>query len=67
MLSHRPLHELASDSLSDLKQRNIVRPDFIDSLLGKYVAEHAGYYSTMVWILMMLEQWFKQDTASGRA
>jgi len=59
LLSHRPLYELARDNLSDLKGRGIVRADFIDALFERHVAEHAGYYSTMVWILMMLELWFK--------
>ena len=38
----------------------IVRPDFIDQLLTTHVADHPAYYGTMVWILMMLEQWFQQ-------
>jgi len=59
LLSHRPLYELARDNLSDLKGRGIIRADFIDALFGRHVAEHAGYYSTMVWILIMLELWFK--------
>jgi asparagine synthase (glutamine-hydrolysing) len=24
------------------------------------MAEHAAYHGTMVWVLMMLEQWFQQ-------
>ena len=57
---HKPLQQLASDSLTDLKKRNIVRPDFIDTLVGKHLNEHAGYHGTMVWVLMMMEQWFRQ-------
>ncbi len=56
---HKPLQELASDSLSDLKSRSIVRSDFIDKLLGEHLDEHAGYHGTMVWVLMMLEQWYR--------
>ena len=54
------LQQLAGDSLTDLKARGIVRAEFIDRLLGQHLAEHAGYHGTMVWVLMMLEQWFKQ-------
>lgn len=54
------LKQLSLDSLSDLKKRNIVRPEFIDSLFSQHLQEHAGYHGTMVWVLMMLEQWFKQ-------
>lgn len=57
---HKPLQELAADSLNGLKSRNIVRAEFIDKLLGQHLAEHAGYHGTMVWVLMMLEQWFRQ-------
>jgi len=57
---HAPLQQLAIDSLSDLKKRNIVRADFIDTLVGQHLQEHAGYHGTMVWVLMMMEQWFKQ-------
>jgi len=58
--THRPLREIAADSLSDLKSRNIIRTDFIDQLLDQHLHEHASYHGTMVWLLMMLEYWFKQ-------
>jgi asparagine synthase (glutamine-hydrolysing) len=51
---------LAFDSLSDLKRRAIVRADFIDALLATRVAEHPAWHGRMVWLLMMLEQWFGQ-------
>ena len=57
---HKPLQALASDSLSDLKSRRIVSSDFIDKLLEQHLNEHAGYHGTMVWVLMMLEQWYRQ-------
>jgi len=58
--AHRPLRQIALDSLADLKQRRIVRPEFIDELTSTHVESHASYYGTMVWVLMMLEQWLKQ-------
>jgi asparagine synthase (glutamine-hydrolysing) len=57
---HKPLQQLATDSLTDLKKRKIVRGEFIDQLVGQHLSEHAGYHGTMVWVLMMLEQWYKQ-------
>jgi len=57
--AYRPLRQLALDSMADLKKRGIVRPQFIDELTSTHVATHASYYGTMVWVLMMLEQWFK--------
>jgi asparagine synthase (glutamine-hydrolysing) len=56
---HRPLRELAMDSLTDLKRRGIVRPDFIDELTSTLLANHPSYYGVMIWVLMMLEQWLK--------
>jgi asparagine synthase (glutamine-hydrolysing) len=51
---------LAFDSLSDLKRRAVVRADFIDTLLAARVAQQPAWYGRMVWLLMMLEQWFAQ-------
>jgi len=63
--SHPPLLQLALDNLADLKRRNIIRPEFIDELTSLHVKSHAGYYGTMVWILIMLEQWFRQHRGSA--
>lgn len=57
LATHPGLQELTGDSLSSLKQRGIVRPAFIDELLDRHHAEHATYFGTMVWTLLMLEQW----------
>ncbi len=64
--NHAPLKALASDALRSLGDRGIVRPDFIRSLLDYRLAEHSGYYGEMVWILMMLEQWFQVKAPSFR-
>lgn len=61
---HKPLQALASDSLSDLKSRHIINEKFIDKLLERHLGEHAGYHGTMVWVLMMLEQWYRQRQGS---
>ncbi len=60
---HAGLRQLAYDSLSDLKRRRIVRAEFIDTLLNHHLADHPAYHGTMVWVLMMLEQWFLQHAA----
>ncbi len=57
------LKQITLDSLHDLKKRNIVKQSFIDNLTNNYINEHAGYYGTMIWILMMLEQWYKHNEA----
>lgn len=64
--THKPLQDLAKDSLGSLKSRSIVRPEFIDELTGTHLSQHAAYYGTMVWVLMMLEMWFQQQPARVR-
>ncbi len=56
---HAQLKALAADSLSDLKSRHFIRTDYIDALLDQHLKEHASYHGTMIWILMMLECWYK--------
>jgi asparagine synthase (glutamine-hydrolysing) len=58
--TYKPLAQLALDSLSDLKKRMIIRPVFIDELMSNHLHTHAAYFGSMVWVLMMLEEWFRQ-------
>lgn len=55
--THPGLKELAWDSLDALKNRNLIRASFVDELINERHGQHAAYYGTMIWILMMLEQW----------
>ena len=57
LVDHRPLFDLAVDSIGLLRQRGIVQPRFLDELIGTRLREHPAYYGTMVWILMMLGLW----------
>jgi asparagine synthase (glutamine-hydrolysing) len=66
LVTHAPLHEFARASLQGLAQRGIVRPAFIDMLFTQRLREHPDYYGTMVWILMMLEQWFVHHRPATR-
>jgi asparagine synthase (glutamine-hydrolysing) len=61
------LRSLAFDSLSDLRRRGIVRADFVDALLARHLPGQPGRHGTMVWVLMMLEQWFAQRRPAGSA
>jgi asparagine synthase (glutamine-hydrolysing) len=65
MRTHARLQELVASSLESLKQRGVVRGGFIDELLSQRIAEHAAYYGTMAWVLMMLEQWWQQHRAGS--
>ena len=57
--SHKALNELARDNLHDLASRHIVRSEFMADLIDNRLPTHPPFYGTMVWVLMMLEQWFK--------
>jgi asparagine synthase (glutamine-hydrolysing) len=64
--SHEPLRDMAHESLGRLARLRWIRPDFIERLTGEHMASHAGYYGTMVWVLVMLEQWIEQsDTGTS--
>ncbi|CAD5375217.1 Asparagine synthetase (glutamine-hydrolyzing) [Rubrivivax sp. A210] len=52
------LGRLARDSVRGLGERGIVRREFTSRLVDEFLPQHPGYYGEMVWIMMMLEQWF---------
>jgi asparagine synthase (glutamine-hydrolysing) len=54
------LRALAFDSLAGLRRRRIVRAGFIDTLLASGMPAQPARHGEMVWLLMMLEQWFAQ-------
>jgi asparagine synthase (glutamine-hydrolysing) len=61
-VKHKPLCDLAEDSMRGLVERGVLRAEFVNSLFARYLREHPGYYGEMVWISMMLEQWFKRKS-----
>jgi asparagine synthase (glutamine-hydrolysing) len=60
------LREMALDNLHDLTLRHIIQPQFITELVDNRLSTHPPYYGTMIWILMMLEQWFKEHIEGKR-
>jgi asparagine synthase (glutamine-hydrolysing) len=59
MSTYAPLQDLAYDSLSGLKGRGYIRPEFIDEAIRLHREGHAGYYGELIWVLMMLELWLE--------
>jgi len=57
------LHAFAVDALARLDAQGIVRAGFSRALLDVHLREHPGYYGEMVWILMMLSEWFRSRSA----
>jgi asparagine synthase (glutamine-hydrolysing) len=54
LLGHKPLLELATESIRSLSKHGYVQRKFIDDLLDKRLQEHPKYFGSMVWVLMML-------------
>lgn len=59
LLTHDRLRSVADDALRSLAARGILRGEFLDTLLAHVRSGHAGYYGTMVWVLMILELWLR--------
>ena len=62
-VDHEPLNKLATNALRGLAERNIVRHEFIDSLLREHLPAHPGFYGELVWIMTMLELWMQARPA----
>jgi asparagine synthase (glutamine-hydrolysing) len=63
---HAPLQKIAYGSLEQLGDRGIVRKEFTRELIDVVKSGHAGYYGTMVWVLMMLELWLAHHHGPGK-
>ena len=59
VMRHPALRELATDSIRSFATRGIVRPAFVDDLVKTHLPSHPHYYGTLVWIMMMAEQWMR--------
>jgi asparagine synthase (glutamine-hydrolysing) len=60
------LHALARDSVRGLGERGIVQREFTETLVDDILPQHPGFYGEMVWILLMLEQWFRHHLPDFR-
>jgi asparagine synthase (glutamine-hydrolysing) len=54
---YAPLAELAADSLAAFARRGIVQRAYLDRLIAEHRTGHATYFGTMIWVLMLAEQW----------
>src|SRR5258706_6369633 len=55
----KSLKTIVADSLSSLGRRGVVRAEFLNELTTEHLNAHAGYYGSLVWVLMMLELWLQ--------
>lgn len=58
--TYPPLQALARDALGTLGSRHIFNAAFIDSIMNRHLTEHPAYYGEMVWVMVMLELWYRQ-------
>ncbi len=59
LLQHAALRNFVQKSLQNLPERRLIRREFIEDLWQNKLASHPGYYGEMIWLLLMLEQWFQ--------
>ena len=59
------LRQMAGDALASLRERHIFNDTLLNELMSRRLQEHAGYFGTLVWVLMMLEMWFETHAAPG--
>ncbi len=59
LLGQPRLSSRAQDALASLAARGLIRAEFIDELAAALRGGHAGYFGTMIWVLMMLELWIE--------
>ncbi len=57
---HEGLRDLAADSLSSLKAREILRPDFLDRVSGDHGGGAADGIGGVLWDLLVLELWLQR-------
>ena len=67
MVQHPGLKRLADDALRSTVARGLVRPEFVQRLLGDLLPQHPHYYGTMVWILIMLEHWLRRHAPDWKS
>jgi asparagine synthase (glutamine-hydrolysing) len=65
MRTYQPLREMAYDNLLKLKEREFIRPEFIDKAIEMHQSQHASYYGELVWILTVFELWMQGHTANS--
>lgn len=53
------LTEMVHESMGSLKNRGYIQPTYIDRMVQEHSSEHASYYGTMLWMLLILELWLQ--------
>jgi asparagine synthase (glutamine-hydrolysing) len=51
------LMAVADACFAGIAKRDIFRPAYLEDLLRRHRTEHAGFYGTMVWLIVVMEKW----------
>lgn len=62
MQNHKPLQELAYNSLLELKKTHVFNNGFLDHAIELHRKGHAAYYGELIWILTVLQLWMEEHT-----
>jgi asparagine synthase (glutamine-hydrolysing) len=62
-----PLQDIVNDSLEGFRQRGYVKSAFIDRVIQSHREDHAGFYGSMLWLLMTLELWLRAHSVQTPA
>ncbi len=63
MQTHKPLQELAYESLLELKKTRYFNNGFLDHAIELHRKGHAAYYGELIWILMVLQLWMAKHAS----
>ncbi|WP_199930491.1 asparagine synthetase B family protein [Sedimenticola thiotaurini] len=62
MQNHKPLQELAYNSLLELKKTHVFNNGFLDHAIELHRKGHAAYYGELIWILTVLQLWMEKHS-----
>lgn len=57
MREHKPLAELAYDSINDLRGKGIFQDAFLQQAIALHQGGHSAYYGELIWLLAVLGLW----------
>ena len=67
LLAQPRLAAKVADALGSLESRGLLRKGFLAEVTGAMRSGHAGYYGTIIWVLMTLELWMRAQSPARQA
>lgn len=60
MHTHKPLQDMAYESIVELKSRDIFNSSFLENAIKMHREGHAAYFGELIWVLCTFELWMKK-------